>query len=236
MGHDRLEQVLTLLRQAGFSAEAAYPGQSIPLLTKAVAAAYIHKVDSAALTVTVGVTVLCPARLGGSTCEVEALRATDALCAAGAMCVQSGCTFDRASQNYAVEILASFSEAGTGSTAESPAYFSVYMDGIQQTCAVAFREEEKSGCQAEYITGESLPRAISAGSRLWTIRLEEQFPLGTAEPAEPEDSFTLVVKTAGKTETYSGCRWTAITREFSQSGLHRVRTGIALRREEVSNG
>ena len=98
MGISILELVLRRLREENFQADVAYPGQKYPLITQPVAAVHIEKVDRANLTVTVEVNIICPAALGGTTCETEALRATEVLRWAGAVCVQNGCVFDGVSR------------------------------------------------------------------------------------------------------------------------------------------
>ena len=112
MGYSILELVLQRLREEGFSADIAYPGQKFPQITEAVAAVHIEQVDRANLTVTLEVSIVCPAAMGGTACEVEALRATEVLRWAGAVCVQRGCTYDGVAQVYMVPILATF----TGTT------------------------------------------------------------------------------------------------------------------------
>ena len=108
MGISILELVLRRLREAKFTADVAFPGQKFPQITKPVAAVHIEKVDRANMTVTVEVNIICPAAMGGTACEVEALRATEILRWSGAVCIQNGCTYDGISQVYVVAILATF--------------------------------------------------------------------------------------------------------------------------------
>lgn len=79
MGISILELVVQRLREEGFQADIAYPGQKFPRITGPVAAVHIEKVDRANLTVTVEVNILCPAAMGGTACELEALRVTEVL-------------------------------------------------------------------------------------------------------------------------------------------------------------
>ena len=79
MGYSILELVLRRLRQANFNANVAFPGQMFPQITNTVAAVHIEKVDRANLTVTIEINIICPASMGGTACEVEALRATETL-------------------------------------------------------------------------------------------------------------------------------------------------------------
>ena len=212
LGISILELVLRRLREAKFTADVAFPGQKFPQITKPVAAVHIEKVDRANMTVTVEVNIICPAAMGGTACEVEALRATEILRWSGAVCIQNGCTYDGISQVYVVAILATFT--------------------CVQPNAIAFSEEEVSGVQAEYVMGESAPAGASQGSSLWYIQLEELFPAGTPEKAEPVGAFTLEISTDVKTELYYHCRWTSVKREFSREGLRKTRKGIAMLRQE----
>ena len=96
------------LRNAEFQVDVAYPGQKFPQITKTVAAVHIQKVDRANMTVTLEVNIISPASLGGTACELEALRATEVLQWDSAICVQNGCTYDGASQVYVVAVLATY--------------------------------------------------------------------------------------------------------------------------------
>jgi len=228
--------VLRRLREEGFTADIAYPGQKAPILSGPVAAVHIDQVDRANLTVTVRVSILCPAALGGTACEVEALRATEVLRWSGAVCVQNGCSYDGIAQVYVVDILASF----TGVTeAEScviwPGFYAYVNERIQRF-AVGFSEEEVTQAQAEYAMGVAAPAGISTGSHGWNVQLEELIPAGSAEAEAPVGAFRLKIVTDQKTVVYSGCQWTSVRREFTRQGLRRVRKGIALERKEEENG
>jgi len=232
LGYSILELVLRRLREENFTADVAYPGQKFPQITGPVAAVHIEKVDRASLTVTLEVSILCPAAMGGTACEVEALRATEVLRWAGAVCIQNGCTYDGVSQVYAVAILATFTGVTEADSCTIGPGFSVYLNETRQSYAVAVTEEELPGAQAEYVMGQGAPAGISLGSRLWRIQLEELIPAGSPEAAEPSGAFQMKIVTAQKTEIYYHCRWTSIRREFTKDGLRRVRTGIAMLREE----
>lgn len=232
LGISILELVLRRLREANFTADVAYPGQKYPLITDTVAAVHIEKVDRANMSVTVEVNIICPAAYGGTACEVEALRATEALRWAGAVCVQNSCTYEGISQVYIVSILATF----TGITEENSCTlgpgFQVFINDNYQPFAVVFTGEEVQERTAEFVTAEPAPIGISQGAYYWNITLEEQMPAGSPETVEPAGAFELRVVTDAKTETYYHCRWTNIRREFSREGLRRIRKGIAMLREE----
>ncbi len=231
MGYSILELVLRRLRQENFTADVAFPGQKFPRITEPVAAVHIEKVDRANLTVTVEVSIICPGDMGGTTCEVEALRATEVLRWSGAVCVQNACTYDGVSQVYVVSVLATFTGITEADACEIGPGFSVYVNNRYQPYAVSVSAWEEKGNQAEYVMGESAPAGISLGSKLWIIQLEELIPAGSPEAADPVDLFQLKIESSLQTEIYYHCRWTEHHREYTQRGLRRIRKGISMLRE-----
>ena len=232
MGISILELVLRRLREENFTADVAYPGQKFPQITEPVAAVHIEKVDRASLTVTVEVNIICPAALGGTACEVEALRATEALRWSGALCVQNGCTYDGVSQVYVVSILATFTCITEEDNLILGPGFRVYINDILQRFGIAFSAEETLDRQAEYTMGETAPIGITQGSRLWEITLEELIPIGSPENDEPTGAFEVKVVTDVLTEYYYHCRWISVRRELTSQGLRKIRKGISMERAE----
>ena len=231
MGYSILELVLRRLREASFVADVAYPGQKFPRITDTVAAVHIDKVDRANLTVTVEINIICPAAMGGTACEVEALRATEVLRWSGAVCVQNGCTYDGVAQVYVVSVLATFTGVTEADDCTIWPGFYCYLDSRFHRFAVGFSVEYTNNAQAEYVMGQAQPESISLGKNLWEIQLEELIPCGSPEVEEPEGEFTLKIITDQQTEIYSGCRWTSVRRERNKQGLRRIRRGFALARE-----
>ena len=231
MGISILEQVLRRLRNAEFQADVAYPGQKYPQINKTVAAVHIEKVDRANMTVTLEVNIISPASLGGTACEVEALRATEVLQWDGAVCVQNGCSYDGAAQVYVVAVLATYTCVTEANKCTLGPGFDVYINDNYQPFAVSFAEEEIRDDQAEFAMGEAEAVGISQGSRLWHITLEELILPGSPEAAEPKGVFELRIERDAGTETFYHCRWQSIRREMDRTGLRRVRKGISMLRE-----
>ena len=233
MGYSILELVLMRLREESFAADIAYPGQKFPQITDTVAAVHIEKVDRANLTVTVEVSIICPASMGGTACEMEALRATEVLRWSGAVCVQNGCTYDGIAQVYVVNVLATYT--GVTETDDCTIWpgFYCYINNKIQHFAVSFSMEDTCDLQTVYAYGETEPAGISLGKRALAIQLEELIPCGSAEAEEQEGEFVLRIVTEEKTEVYSGCQWSSVKRELSKQGLRRTRKGFALTREET---
>ena len=231
MGISILEQVLRRLRNEEFQADVAYPGQKYPQITKTVAAVHIEKVDRANMTVTLEVNIISPASLGGTACEVEALRATEVLQWDGAVCVQNGCTYDGAAQVYVVAVLATYTCVTEANNCTLGPGFDVYINDNYQPFAVSFAEEEVRDYNAEFAMGEAAPVGISLGSRLWHITLEELILPGSPEAREPTGAFELRIERPAGDETFYHCRWTSIRREMDRTGLRRIRKGIAMEKE-----
>lgn len=232
MGYSILELVLRRLREDGFVADIAFPGQKFPQISDTVAAVHIEKVDRANLEVTVEISIICPASMGGTACEVKALRATEVLRWAGAVCVQNGCTYDGIAQVYVVSVLATFTGVTEADDCTVWPGFFCYVDNQLHRFAVAFTAVEETGAAAEYVIGQAGPIGTSIGTVGWEIQLEELIPVGSPEIDNPTEPCTVKILTDRKTEIYSGCRWTQVRREFTKQGLRRIRKGVALQREE----
>ena len=231
MGYSILELVLRRLREEGFTASTAYPGQMFPQITGTVAAVHIDKVDRANLSVTVEITVVCPASMGGTKCEMEALRATEVLRWSGAVCVQNGCTYDGVAQVYMVSILATY----TGTTEDDSCViwpgFYCYVNERYHRYTVDVQTELTTDTQVIHGMGQSAAAGIQPGKQLWQIRVEELIPAGSEEIPEPEGEFEVIVISDQLTETFRGCCWTSVHRQRNRQGLRRICKGYALSRE-----
>lgn len=232
MGYSILELVLRRLREDGFAADIAFPGQKFPQVSDTVAAVHIEKVDRANLEVTVEISIICPASMGGTVCEMKALRATEVLRWAGAVCVQNGCTYDGIAQVYVVSVLATFTGVTEADDCTVWPGFYCYVDNQIHRFVIGFTALKETGAAAEYEIGEAAPVATSIGTAAWEIQLEELIPVGSPEFASPSEPCVVKIVTDQKTEIYSGCRWGTVKREFTKQGLRRIRKGIALQREE----
>ena len=232
MGYSILELVLRRLREDGFTADIAFPGQKFPQISDTVAAVHIERVDRANLEVTVEINIICPASMGGTACEMRALRATEVLRWAGAVCVQNGCTYDGIAQVYVVSVLATFTGMTEAEDCTVWPGFYCYVDNQLHRFAIGFTAEQQTGAAAEYVIGEAMPIGTSLGTTAWEIALEELIPVGSPEFDSPTDPCVVKILTDQKTEIYSGCRFTTIRREFTKQGLRRIRKGVALNREE----
>ena len=229
MGISILELVLQELREAEFTADVAFPGQKYPPITDTVAAVHIQKVDRASLSVTVEVNILCPAAMGGTACEVEALRATEVLRWAGAECIQNGCQYDGMAQVYCVSVLATFNCVTGAEECTMGPGFTLYLNEIENPYVVSFTGEKTVEWEPAYEIGENKPVAVSQGSILWKITLEESVPAGSVEVTQPVSGFRIrLVKSSGFTESYTDCYWTSEKRIYTREGLRRVRTGFAM--------
>lgn len=231
MGYSILELVLRRLREEGFAADVAFPGQMFPQITDTVAAVHIEKVDRANLTVTIEVSIIAPAAQGGTACEVEALRATEILRWSGAVCVQNGCIYDGVAQVYVVTVLATFTGVTEADDCTIWPGFYCYINNKVQRFAVGFSMEEQVDVQLEYAYGQGKPTGSSVGKHSWRVQVEELIPCGSPETQDVDGEFTLQIVTDQTTETYSGCRWSSVKRELSKQGLKRIRSGIAMERE-----
>lgn len=226
-----LERVLDKLRQAGFRAELAFPGQAVTAVTEPVAAVHIATVDRAASAVTVAVSIHSPAKLGGTACEATGLRVIEALHADGAACIMNGCTYDGMTRTFGVSILAAYTGLAGVEGASLGLGFCVEIGEKILPYAVEFSAEESRENALRYAMGEREPQGVGLGRGGWVIRLVEVIPPGAAEVLPESGEFSLEVARSGGTEVYRSCVWTAVKREFTREGLRCTRTGLAVSRE-----
>lgn len=227
MGAVILERVLGELRSAGFRADLAYPGRIIPQVTETVAAVHIGKADPLRSVMTLEVTIISPEKLGGTACELQALRAMEALSRIGGVCSQQGCGYDSRGQVYTVTILADFIWLmGENSSAMGPDV-EVLLEGEVLEYAVAFTAQREFDFRLAREMGENVAMDVSCGSGVWKLRLEELLPLGHVTIPRTEELATLQLRGSEGTEIFRDCCWISEQHEYTAAGLRRVRVGIA---------
>jgi hypothetical protein len=166
---------------------------------------------------------------------MKALRATEVLRWSGAVCVQNGCTYDGIAQVYVVSVLATFTGVTEADDCMVWPGFYCYVDNQIHRFVTGFTAVQETGAAAQYVIGQAQPIGTSVGTEVWEIQLEELIPVGSPEFENQTEPCVVSILTEDKTETYSGCRWTSIRREFTKQGLRRIRKGVALQREEEEN-
>jgi len=236
MGGAVLEQVLQTLRKAGFAADLAYPGRKYPLITGTVAAVHLEKVDALKLETTVKVEILCPGTFGGTACELEALRALEALHGAGAACVQESCRYHTAAQVYITPVHATFLSAAEPEDTVLGPGFQVLIAGKTLPYATAFTALIESDHKTVYSVGMRIPATSTPGPIHYSLRLKEMIPIGSELEESEEGTFSIRVVTEQGGEVYHDCRWTSIQRDYTKEGLRQIRKGFGRVREAVSNG
>ena len=236
MGALILTKVQDELEIAGFDVNVAYPGQKYPQIRNTVAAVHMEKMDGTSREMTVEVDIISPANLGGSMCEHEAFRATEALTAVGARCIQNGCVYQAATNTFRVTIRATFSGNTQSEDGTIGLGFQVYINNVLQPYATGFVSNKETDNKVIYTIGMALPEDSTAGQLLHTFQLEELIPIGETAAEDHTGTFTIRVETANTTERFFACRWNSIRQEYTKEGMKRIRKGIARIREEVKNG
>lgn len=219
MGKLILDMVVDLLNEGGVRAEAAQPAGNMTAVQTVVAAVSLECVDQTAGSVTVLVEMVGPAGDGARRCQQRALDAFDILRKAGGVCRQEKCTFLSKADVFCTPVTAVF--YGTASSEDwqpCPGY-TVTAGGVTLPQVTGF----SAGQQA----GEEETSLADAG---WEFSLEEFFPAGTQEPADPTEPFEMTVSNGSATENYTGCVLTARERVAEKNGIRQVRRGTAEQR------
>lgn len=234
MGGLILELILEQLNEAGFRTEMAYPGKKMPRIGGTVAAVHIRRMDPVHSAMTVEVLVISPESIGGTGCELEALKVMEVLGRTGAVCVQNGCSYDSLGQVYTVEILAEYAGVlATEACALGPG-IRVYIGDELMMYATAFTAEKEATAQVMHEMGARDAADVSLGPWFWKLRLEELMPMGIIGFSQPQEGFTLRIRGLQGEETFSDCCWSSARYEYTPKGVRRIRSGYALRREEVN--
>lgn len=236
MGNPVVDLALEALYKEGFPAVQAGSEGTAPDIHSPVAAVSIRSADWPQQTVTLAVSILCPAALGAVRCQSEALRAGAILTQAGARCSQGKCTYDGLSRLYQAEVLAEYTGLVQDGAFVSGPDFILDLDGMPMPHAISFRAELTRQIQTQYVPGNTEPVALISGEQYWRVELTELLPPGIGETTEETERFSLTVNRCGVTEVYGGCRWQGEKREFTLRGLQRTRTGICTHREVTSHG
>ena len=211
-----VKQVIDTLRQADIRADEAYPGGRIPSLTGVAAAVRLGKVDRSVRTTTVQVVVMSPAREGGSLCETAALRAVEVLQEMGGTCVKDICRFDEMANVFYIDLdVTFFGTAREDGWSPGPGY-AIFLGLQPLEYAVRFSAQRSTGGDVTKISDAK-----------WEFVMEEHLPPGISEPLEPTEPFTVKVTRALGEESFTGCRWTSVSREETIRGVTQIRKGTA---------
>ncbi len=208
------EKVLQVLQDAGLDAVAAYPGKKMPALAAPCAAVQLQQAVLAQHMAQVLITVVSPAKLGGSVCESTAAAAAAVLQKAGAKCQVAGCSYDSTAGYFCAQVQAEVYGDITAGT-WSPD-MTVLLGSVQCKSAVAV--------EFWRATDEEVTVLSNA---CWHFRMEELFAPGGAEETGPSGTFVLTVQHNGRSEKLTGCSFTEHRREHSPSGIRQIREGIA---------
>ena len=217
-----VSEVISKLTAGGIRAAEAYPGKRIPVLTGAVAAVRLGKVDRSVRMTHLEVVVMSPAASGGSTCETTALEAVEILQDMGGTCVKAVCKFDEMADVFYINIdVEFFGTALPDSWSAGPGY-AVKIGAQAMNYVTSF--------QAQRETDKDVTAIANAK---WKFTMEELLPPGTSEPSDPAEPFTITVTRSAGEETFSNCTWTSVKREQTIRGVSQIRQGIAGGRSDL---
>ena len=208
----QLSEVLQALKDGGFRADYAWPGHKMPALTDVAAAVSLQNADLQTGSVTVLITILCPAEQGGAACQDAALTAGELLQGLGAAVTVSACSFDGRTGLFSVAVTATFAKDEEEQVQEAQQIISCTVGLAKLWYVVSFTTQREV---------EALVPEIEDAA--WHFRIEEFFPTGTAEEAWPEEPFHVV---NGK-EILLNCTWTSHKRVREPEGIRQIREGIA---------
>ncbi len=206
MGKLILENAVQALRDGGIPANRAMPVGKMPQITETVAAVSLNAMDMRNKTVTVLVTVLTPGSMGAAVCEEKALAAGQILTDLGGKCSVGKCRFDGRAGLFCVDVTGVFDSAPP----------KVVVDGVELHHVLAFT------------SWRALDDEVTDWSNAkWNFRLEEYFPMGVDQEADPVNPFILMHISPSGSEAYLDSTWTYQRRIWDASGVRQIRLGVA---------
>ena len=206
MSKEILNDAVAALSQAGIPARRAMPGRKMETVGSTVATVAMKAADIRNKTVTVLATVWTPSALGAAACEEAALDAGEVLAALGGKCSAEECRFDGRNGLFGVEITAQFAS-------QTP---KITINGVELKHVLAFT------------SWRTLDEEVTDWANAkWNFRLEEYFPMGAEEEANPVAAFTLTHVCENGTESYLESTWTYQRRVWDASGVRQIRLGVA---------
>lgn len=214
MGRVNVDDIVASLQSAGILTERSFPARSMANVTEPVAAVSLLSASLKGQTMTVQVTVLSPAEMGGAACEEKALEAGTVLSGIGGDCTVGECAFDGRAGLFMVPVKAQF-------LTEIP---KVKINDILLQHVEAFT------------SWRAIDEELGITSILdapWNFRLEEFFPTGVDEDSDCSEPFELMHISCSGTEDYLGCQWTYQKRTWDSTGIRQIRLGTA---ELMDNG
>ena len=168
------------------------------------------------------VTVMSPAKSGGSLCESTALETVDVLQEMGGTCIKDVCKFDEMADVFYIEIEAEFFGTASADDWSGGPGFSVTIGTQAMPHVVSFGVQRKTDDEVTALKDAQ-----------WQFTLEELLPPGATEPPSPVEPFAVTVIREGGEETFNQCTWTSVRREETIRGVTQIRKGIAGSRGEM---
>lgn len=206
MSKEILNNAVQALSEAGIPARRAMSTGKMESISSTVATIAMESADIRNKTVTVLATVLTPSAAGAAACEEAALDAGEVLAALGGKCSTGQCRFDGRSGLFSVEITAQFAS-------QKP---KITINGVELQHVLAFT------------SWRTLDEEVTDWAHAkWNFRLEEYFPMGAEEEADPVEAFTLTHVCESGTESYLESTWTYQRRVWDASGVRQIRLGVA---------
>lgn len=206
------------LQENGCQVIRAYPGSQAPAITSPVAAVELFELNPKEETATVLVSVLSPAKFGAAGVEDAALEILLKLASLGCTCRQERAKYLSAPELFCVEIYAKLygTQDQVWMSAVEPLGMSVVIDSKDRNYVKSF-EVSRNVSEID----------VTLGNVSWSFRLEELFPLEASEPEVPTSAFNMIVRRAGRIETYANCTISGQSRKLTEKGQLQILEGIA---------
>ena len=203
---EKLQALLDVLTEGGIRARRGYPTETYFRPERPVAAVYFQDFQGKTLTLAAQIFATQAAD-----CEDSAYRALQLMKALGGYLSADACRYDRQMGLFSqqVRIQWELEQSHIGSELS----YQVAINGVLLPYLTSLTA-----------TWELLEGAESGRyTRLWTLTLQELFPLDMELEDGSDAPFELRVIRENSTEIFDQCRWSSITRTETNKGIRQVR-------------
>ncbi len=204
------DQIINLLRAAGFAAGHAWQAKRMPVVSAASASVWLKYMDLKEKQVVV--TIFGPVQITAAGWEQAAKKAVGAVSGICTSYTVGPCSFNREMQYLAGDITCIFREKQEDTPAASGPYMPMRM-GAQDL---------------EHVT--KFTAALLPDGTSWEFHLEEFFPTGDTEEVLPQQPFSL---TRGK-DAFHSCKVSVWERRWTPDGLLQIKEGTSTGRTIIN--
>lgn len=208
---DRLEYVITALREENIRADRGFPLHLQPAAETPIAAVTVVRASQSETVIAVD--IYTTVAQGGRVCEEQAQKTAAVLRKKHCRCEVGSCHFDGETGFFTARVLSTWLEFLVNQVRID----NIVLLRVTDFSAVQTRQVE------QVVDEETGEKSVVNEEVIWTVAIQEQIPFNEIILVENKESFTLELFHENFKEIFPNCYWLSITIEEGDGGLVRKR-------------